>query len=491
MILKSKLLITSMSSSLWVDKYKPINSSDIIGNKTEITKIKKWLDVFKTNKAPANFKNCLLISGSPGIGKTSSIHILLKEAGFNVIEFNASELRTSKIISEKLETILSGKSIQMMFNKNIKTGIIMDEVDGIESRKECSATDICNFINYSHNKHLKALKRKDKQTKGKKPKVTKICINKNPIICICNTINKSVQALLKDVIHIKFNSPSETDIFNILKKINIGENLNISDTILNLIIPFCQNDLRRSIYILEYISGFISKKVSNSKLMNIIQNLGTKDMDIDLYEAINKIFMDYDQDISELLQNFQADQTFVPYIIHENFIEFVEKNTHGSYLEKLDLCIKYYDCFTDSQIFRNNMFGNWNISEYTGILSCVYPNMILKNAHLKNTPIFKKFEKSALVSKYNYRFYNLKAINNISKKLEIDTNNFNIVTAFLIYSIFNNQNLLPYQVKYFKSKNLSFKKFEKIMKLSPIFSEHSSKYTKKMQKQILSIFDNN
>ena len=33
--------------------------------------------------------------------------------------------------------------------------------------------------------------------------------------------------------------------------------------------------------------------------------------------------------------------------------------------------------------------------------------------------------------------------------------------------------------------------FEKIMKLSPIFSEHSSKYTKKMQKQILSIFDNN
>ena len=74
--------------------------------------------------------------------------------------------------------------------------------------------------------------------------------------------------------------------------------------------------------------------------------------------------------------------------------------------------------------------------------------------------------------------------------MEIDTNNFNIVTAFNM-CIFNNQNLLPYQVKYFKSKNLSFKEFEKIMKLSPIFSEHSSKYTKKMQKQILSIFDNN
>ena len=66
----------------------------------------------------------------------------------------------------------------MMFNKNIKTGIIMDEVDGIESRKECSATYICNFINYSHNKHLKALKRKDKQTKGKNQKLPKFVLIK-------------------------------------------------------------------------------------------------------------------------------------------------------------------------------------------------------------------------------------------------------------------------------------------------------------------------
>ena len=275
-------------------------------------------------------------------------------------------------------------------------------------------------------------------------------------------------------------------------KINDGEKLGINDSILNLIIPYCQNDLRRSVYILEYISGIKNKSsTKNAELLRIIQNLGSKDMDIDLYSAINKIYFDYNQDISELVQNYQADQTFVPYIIHENFIDFIDKNTHGTYSEKLDNCINYYKNLTDSQLFRNNMFGNWIISEYTGILSCVYPNAIIKNTNLKNTPSFTKFEKSALISKYNYRFYNLKAINIISKKLEIDISNFHIVSSFLLYSIFTNQNLLPYQIKYLKSKNITFKEFEKIMKLAPSFSEYSGIYTKKFQKNVISIFDNN
>ena len=181
-----------MSSSLWVDKYRPMNIDDIIGNTAEIALIRKWLNVFKTKKAYKGFKNCVLISGPPGIGKTSTIHILLKECGYDVIEFNASELRTSKIISEKLETILSGKSIQMMFNKDIKTGVIMDEVDGIESRKEYSSNDIINYINYTENREVAKLKKLKKKPK----KTDKTYINRNPIICICNDdSSKSINEL--------------------------------------------------------------------------------------------------------------------------------------------------------------------------------------------------------------------------------------------------------------------------------------------------------
>ena len=476
-----------MSSALWVDKYRPVNVNDIIGNTSEIMLIRKWLNVFITKQHYNGFKNCILISGPPGIGKTSTVNILLKEQGFDIIEFNASELRTSKIISDKLETILSGKSIQMIFNKDTKTGIIMDEVDGIESRKEYSSNDIINYINYTENREIARLKNLKKKTKKK----DKIYVNKNPIICICNNITRNLNSLLKDVMHIKFNGPSDNDIYTLLKKINKGEKLNISDAILNIITPYCQNDLRRTVYLLEYISGFTKKNISQGELLKSIQNIGTKDIDIALYEAINKVYFDYNMDLREILLNYQADQTFVPYIIHENFINFIDKNTYNSYEELLDCSIKYYDLLTDSQLFRNNMFGNWGFSEYVGILSCFTSNFLIKNMKIRNTPIVTSFEKSALISKYNYRFYNLKSINNICKKIDIDISNFHILSSFILYATFENQQLLPYQIKYLSSKNISIKEFEKILKLSAKYEHYVGLYTKKFQKKILSIFSNN
>ena len=476
-----------MSSSLWVDKYRPTNIDNIIGNTNQIALIRKWLNVFKTRKAYKGFKNCILISGPPGIGKTSTVHILLKDYGYDVIEFNASELRTSKIISSKLETILSGKSIQMMFNKDIKTGIIMDEVDGIESRKEYSSNDMITYINYTENREVAKLKKLKKKPK----KNDKIYINKNPIICICNSITRNLNSLLKYVVHIKFNGPSDSDIYTLLKKINLGENLGISDAVLNIITPYCQNDLRRTVYILEYISGFLKKNISQGELLKLVQNVGTKDMDIELYEAINKLYFDYSMNISEVLLNYQADQTFVPYIIHENFINFIDKNTHNSYEELLDCSINYYELLTDSQLFRNNMFGNWDFTEYVGVLSCFNSNFLIKNMKLKNTPKITSFEKSALISKYNYRFYNLKSINNICKKLDIDISNFHILSSFILYATFENQQLLPSQIKYLSSKNISLKEFEKILKLSPNYENYIALYTKKFQKNIISIFENN
>ena len=481
-----------MSSLQWVDKYKPVKIEDIIGNKKPIQEIYNWLKVFTKEKKPgSNFKNSILISGPPGIGKTSTAHIILKEFGFNVIEFNASELRTSKILSEKIITILSGKSVQMMFNKNIRTAIILDEIDGIESKKECSSTDIAEYINYSYLQKCKKIKGKNKS--ALKKQLLKNCINNNPIICICNYTGKSVQSLLKEVIHIKFNSPSDNDILNILTKINTNEQLNINNAILNLLVPHCQNDMRRSIYILEYISGFIKKdhNISNKKVLDIINNLGHKDMDIGLYEAIHTIFFTYDSSMETLLNSYNADTNFVPFIIHENFINFIDKNTQGSYSDKLDECIRYYEYLTYSQMFKNHLFGMWFITEYIGFLSCYYPNFIIKNSNLKNTPKDTNIQKSALISKYNYRYYNLKSINFLCKKLSIDIDNFHIFASLLIHSVFSSEKTLSRYIDFLNKRRFTFKEFEKILKLSPYFDKYSKKWTKKYQKDLLSMFNEN
>jgi len=37
-----------------------------------------------------------LISGPPGIGKTTTVNIVAKQAGYEVLEFNASDTRSKK-----------------------------------------------------------------------------------------------------------------------------------------------------------------------------------------------------------------------------------------------------------------------------------------------------------------------------------------------------------------------------------------------------------
>lgn len=479
-----------MSSLQWVDKYKPKTVNDIIGNKLQIKQIFDWLKVFTGEIKPKkDFKNGLLISGSPGIGKTSSIHIILRYFGFNVIEYNASELRTSKIISEKLNTILSGKSIQMMFNKTIKTGIIMDEADGIESKKECSSSDIIDYLNYSYNQYIAKLKRA--KIKVSKKNITKIFVNNNPIICICNTINKSISPLLPYVVHVPFNIPTDKDILDILTKINIGESLNISPPILNLIVPHCQGDLRRSVYLLEYLSNFIKKEpdMSGTKLLELINNLGSKDMDVGLTEAIRNIFYVYDNSLETILQGYYSETNFVPFIVHENFINFIDKNTNETYESKLDICSSYYDKLIGAQVFKNNMFGNWHMTEYIGFMTCYYPNILIKNCKLKQTPVYTKTEKSALISKYNYRYYNLKSINYLCKKLSVDILNFQILSAIIIHGVFYSPKFVDNFIPFLNSKNITFKEFEKIMKLSPCFENYSKQWNKNYQKELMCKFD--
>ena len=99
-------------SRLWVDKYIPKKPDDIIGNKQNIKWMTKWLNHFMKKEKFPNFKNGLLISGDPGIGKTSAAHALLKHFGFDIVEFNASEVRSQKVVREKLKSLVYGSNIR-------------------------------------------------------------------------------------------------------------------------------------------------------------------------------------------------------------------------------------------------------------------------------------------------------------------------------------------------------------------------------------------
>jgi len=98
-------------TEMWTDLYHPKTIHDLVGNKALIDTLFNWLrdwdDVhIRGKKKPmpkgyGGWQNAVrlnaksvLVSGAPGIGKTSACRIICKHLGYEVLEMNASDCRS-------------------------------------------------------------------------------------------------------------------------------------------------------------------------------------------------------------------------------------------------------------------------------------------------------------------------------------------------------------------------------------------------------------
>ncbi|CAE6428374.1 unnamed protein product [Rhizoctonia solani] len=109
----------------WVEKYRPQSLDDIVGNAETIDRL----------KVIAQDGNCphIIISGMPGIGKTTSIHCLAhamlgdayKEG---VLELNASDERGIDVVRGKIKAFAQKKVTLPPGRHKI---VILDEADSM------------------------------------------------------------------------------------------------------------------------------------------------------------------------------------------------------------------------------------------------------------------------------------------------------------------------------------------------------------------------
>lgn len=140
-------------SLAWVDKYKPTDLKQIIGQQgpaSNCNKLINWLKKWYSNhdgkkklqrpnpwakNDDGSFYKCALLSGPPGVGKTTTATLVCKELGFDTVEFNASDTRSKKLLKEQVSELLSNKSLYGYFHGqdvvSKKHVLLMDEVDGM------------------------------------------------------------------------------------------------------------------------------------------------------------------------------------------------------------------------------------------------------------------------------------------------------------------------------------------------------------------------
>jgi len=140
----------AVDSRLWTTKYAPTSLGQICGNKAVVEKIQRWLQMFPKNLR-TNFKlagkdgsgvfRAVMLHGPPGIGKTTAAHLVAKLEGYDVVERNASDTRSKKLIEDGLRGVLSTNSLHGYFagdGKKVEASkkklvLIMDEVDGMSA----------------------------------------------------------------------------------------------------------------------------------------------------------------------------------------------------------------------------------------------------------------------------------------------------------------------------------------------------------------------
>ncbi len=411
---ESKNIKTKSSCSLWVEKYAPNNIDKIVGNKISVNKAKTWIKNYKSkkDKTPPG----LLIVGSPGIGKTSLAKILLKEFGYEIVEFNASDIRNQKLVKENFKNIIGKISITSMMGVKRKIGIIMDEVDGMSSGDKGGMSELISFIN--PNKGLRKNKKKPLQYN-------------NPIICISNEdFDKKINDLKKECEVLKFSKPKRSELYNLVTDICENENLDIDDDTIFKIIDYSQLDIRKLICILEYYS-----KNKDSDIDKFLNNIDKKNIHANLFDSTLKIIT-RDLSYEEIKNMFDEFNLIINQTIHENLLTNYSnyKNTECQKLENLE---KNYKSIMIGDLFEGRLYKDhiYEANEYIGYLTCINIsknlNQLEQYQYLKNTDVTY----SKILSKFSIGLNNYKTKVNYQKLFNLSNN---LENTYLLFEIFLN-----------------------------------------------------
>ena len=111
-----------------------IDLNRILNREQQKEKIKTWCKQFELNKSKLDIKRGLYVFGLSGIGKTFFVDTVLKEMNYDIIHYNAGDVRNKNVIDTITKNYMSDVNIISMFKREKKKMIIvMDEIDGMNS----------------------------------------------------------------------------------------------------------------------------------------------------------------------------------------------------------------------------------------------------------------------------------------------------------------------------------------------------------------------
>ena len=373
-----------------------IDFNKILNREEKLNQIKEILIDFEKNKHHSLLNKGIYIYGDPGSGKSSFITSILKELNYDVIVYDAGDVRNKTIIETITSHNMSDKNIMSLLNKKVqKIAIIMDEIDGMNSGDKGGINSLIKLI-------------RPKKTKKQKTEENTM----NPIICIGNYhVDKKIKELMKVCHSIELKSPTNLQMKEIIKKTLP----NISLTLINEIIQYIQGDLRK-LHAICIIYRTNPQLLTTTIQTNIFQmknyNYDTKKITSNLINNTYK-FNDHNNIMNE------TDRTIVGLLWHENIIDVLEKYDKETsipiYLKQLDnICFADY---IDRITFQKQI---WQFNEMSSLIKTCKNNKLYHDLPIKKYKSSSEMRFTKVLTKYSTEYNNTLFIQNLCQQLGMD-----------------------------------------------------------------------
>ncbi|KAF2137137.1 uncharacterized protein K452DRAFT_291791 [Aplosporella prunicola CBS 121167] len=147
---------------MWTEKYRARKFTDLVGDERTHRSVLRWLKAWDPTVFPGSsrpkpksikpygqpnldeegrHRKILLLTGPPGLGKTTLAHVCARQAGYEVQEINASDERSRDVVKGRIRDMVGTENVKGIETKTSagskvrKAGkpvcVVVDEVDGV------------------------------------------------------------------------------------------------------------------------------------------------------------------------------------------------------------------------------------------------------------------------------------------------------------------------------------------------------------------------